>query len=262
MNVITHNFNIEWQAFFPINFFSAHDFYEQKSILRKNGFQAHQILLVLDGTGKVTCNGNTYGLGRGCAFFVAKDFPIEYVNTGGLVTAFLTFNGNYVKPLLEHYGCLDFLYYDAFPVGKYAEEITAIIQKFHSDEGSGEISARVFSFVVGFFEQKQKSPTLCEEVWAYMRKNFSQKLTLEELAEVGHCSVSKLCHDFKAQYGCAVIRYLVDFRLRRARDLLLTDADKPVKEVAISCGFEDVGYFCRAYKKSFGVTPSEDRRII
>ncbi len=259
MDAITHNFDTQWQRFFPISFFSAHDRYEQRSIFRQKGFHAHQILLVLEGTGKVTCMGETRPLSRGCAFFIAKDCPVEYLDTGGLITAFFTFTGSCVAPMLERYGCDDFLYYASFPTEGYADDIRTLIQSFHRDGASGEISANVFSLVTRFFEHGKKSPSVCEEVWAYMRKNFSKKLSLEELAEVGHCSVSKLCHDFKAQYGHAVIRYLVDFRLKRARDLLMTNADRSVKDVAMSCGFEDVGYFCRAYKQSFGVTPSEDK---
>ena len=71
--------------------------------------------------------------------------------------------------------------------------------------------------------------------------------------------MSKLCHEFKRQFGYSVVTYINDVRLGYARELLQNDEATTVKAAAMSCGFEDVSYFCRAYKKKFGVTPTGDR---
>jgi AraC-like DNA-binding protein len=48
--------------------------------------------------------------------------------------------------------------------------------------------------------------------------------------------------------------YLEDLRLKAAAELLLGKG-VTVKETAARCGIYDVNYFCRVFKKHFGVSP-------
>ena len=89
----------------------------------------------------------------------------------------------------------------------------------------------------------------------YIEKNFSKKLTLNELAEINKTSVSKLCHDFKDKYGYTVFQHIINLRLNYAYNLLNSSATAKTKDVASVCGFDDVSYFCKLYKEKFGTTP-------
>ncbi|MBQ7303275.1 MAG: helix-turn-helix transcriptional regulator [Clostridia bacterium] len=260
MGAITYNFEQTQKGGLPVSFYSANDRHDQRDVRRPDGYTHDQLLLAVDGRGTVTCQGKTYELRRGTAFFVGRGVTVEYLNGGGLVTAFLTLRGSGLRALLEYYGCTDFLYREAVSVSRFTEDVREIIHIYRKDGECGTLSAKVLAFIAGFFEQKQERPTAAEEVAAYVRRHFGERLTLDRLAAVGSCSVSKLCHDFKKQYGCTVIRYVLDFRLRCARDLLRSDPDKSVREIAGLCGFEDVGYFCRAYKQQYGKTPTESRK--
>ena len=50
-----------------------------------------------------------------------------------------------------------------------------------------------------------------------------------------------------------------DSKLPLADMLLKMNSNEKIGIIAKKCGFDDVGYFCKAYKKRFGTTPSKSR---
>ena len=245
----------------PVYFYTASDYFPQATMGYAPGAQNfYQILLVLSGTGVLHCQGNSYPLKRGCAFFTAQGCPSEYINTGGLTTAFLTAKGDARPGLLAHYGCGDFFFTDRANPDKHLQEIRRIIREYYDHKREGQLSAYVYSFFTDFLEQHAGVPlTPLEQTTLFIERNFTRKLTLDQLAAVSGISVSKLCHDFKKQYGSTVFSYLLNLRLTYARSFLQVSPEARTKDAAIRCGFEDISYFCKSYKKKFGKTPAQDR---
>lgn len=87
---------------------------------------------------------------------------------------------------------------------------------------------------------------------------YSEKLTVDELAE--RCSVSKyhFCRVFKQATGVSAIQYLMRYRLKIAH-ALLGETGKNIAEIAWNCGFSDENYFYRCYKKQYGDSPLKKR---
>jgi len=50
-------------------------------------------------------------------------------------------------------------------------------------------------------------------------------------------------------------------RVNRARRLL-TDTDKPVRQISAECGFSDQGYFTKVFSAATGYAPTDFRRIL
>jgi len=63
-----------------------------------------------------------------------------------------------------------------------------------------------------------------------------------------------------ATYGCEARRFLVAMRLRRAATLL-QETRLPVAAVARELGYADPAFFTRQFRRVFGCTPSEHRRL-
>ena len=258
--MITYNHLSDHFKILPIQFFTVCDKHIQETIKRPDGdLNFHQILFVIDGKGLLKCNGNTYELKKGSAFFTAIGVPVEYINTGGLVTAFLTATGTAVADLMECFSCDGFLFYESINVEAYISAIRKITDEYYEHKRAGLLSAMVYSFYINFFEQQNHVFTKLDEVALYIEKNYMKKLTLAQLANIGCFSVSKLCHDFKKRLGCSVFQYVLNIRLTNARYFLMSDHRASVKDASISCGFDDVSYFCRAYKNKFGKSPAKDR---
>ena len=245
----------------PLYFHTASACFPQATKQYRPGEQNfHQLLFVISGTGLLHYGRNTYPLSKGCAFFTAMGEPSEYINTGGLTTAFLTVKGSAVPALLEHYGCGSFLFAQRVNLDKNLSEIQRIIREYYETKREGLLSALAYSFFTGFFEeQAHRETSPLAQTCLYIEGHFARKLTLEHLAAVGGVSVSKLCHDFRKNMGMSVVEYIVDTRLTYARNYLQTVRDARTKDAALNCGFEDVSYFCKAYKKKFGRTPAQDK---
>ena len=78
-----------------------------------------------------------------------------------------------------------------------------------------------------------------------------------EMAGLGETRFRKL---FKAQTGKSPGEYLRDMRMTAAGRRLLLSVES-VSDIAYSVGYEDVNFFIRVFKKYFGVTPNQYRKI-
>ena len=73
-------------------------------------------------------------------------------------------------------------------------------------------------------------------------------------------SESQLGRKLKAMTGHTISSFVMRARLNKAKQLL-SRRDRSIKEVAFACGFSDLSYFSRSFRKVFGYTPSEFIRI-
>ncbi|MDF2934167.1 MAG: AraC family transcriptional regulator [Chryseobacterium sp.] len=99
------------------------------------------------------------------------------------------------------------------------------------------------------------------ELADFMEKNFMFNMPLEKFSYLTGRSLSTFKRDFKTIYGTTPQRWLTQKRLKLAHYQLTEKNRKPV-EVYLETGFENLSHFSYAFKKHFGVTPTElaDRR--
>lgn len=99
-----------------------------------------------------------------------------------------------------------------------------------------------------------------KSVISYMEENYSQRITLQNLADTIPCNSQYLCRFFKEIAGISPIQYLINLRLSRAC-YLLEHTSKSILDIALECGFENVSYFIRKFKEIKGCTPKEYRGL-
>ncbi len=90
----------------------------------------------------------------------------------------------------------------------------------------------------------------------YLEENFSQKLTLDQIAEHVHMHPNYLCALFKNFTGQSIFQHLIQLRIENAAHMLRKE-HASVTETAGRCGFESVSFFTRKFKAHMGVTPKE-----
>jgi len=91
-----------------------------------------------------------------------------------------------------------------------------------------------------------------------IEQRYAEPLRLAELADIARVSTYHLIRAFRAEVGLTPHAYLVDVRVRRARDLLR--AGGIPAEVALGVGFADQAHLTRAFKARIGVAPGAYRR--
>lgn len=93
----------------------------------------------------------------------------------------------------------------------------------------------------------------------YIRANYNQSISLNDLASQLYLSVGYLSRFFKKNYGMNFAAYLANVRLYHAVDDLLY-TEQPVTRIAYDNGFSNVTVFNKAFKAAYGETPSAFRK--
>ena len=92
----------------------------------------------------------------------------------------------------------------------------------------------------------------------FIEQNFSEKLSLADIAESVNLHPNYMHRLFKNKIGIAPISYLNEFRIKSAADLLVTTT-LTVNEISELCGFDSPSYFITVFKKKVGATPFKYR---
>ena len=92
---------------------------------------------------------------------------------------------------------------------------------------------------------------------SWIKENFREFFSVEELAEQQNMSVSLFHQRFKSAVGMGPLQCQKRLRLTEARRLML-DEGRNVTEASIEVGYESLSQFIRDYRKMFGAAPKGD----
>lgn len=93
----------------------------------------------------------------------------------------------------------------------------------------------------------------------YINNHFSEKIRIRDLAERIGISRSYLVKLMKQETGMSPQEFLIETRMRRAKDLLTRTHD-PIRNIASECGYDDALAFSKVFKSRFGMNPSDYRQ--
>lgn len=100
--------------------------------------------------------------------------------------------------------------------------------------------------------------TAIDDAIEFIENNLKQKITVSSIATAVGLSISSLESKFVSITGKSVYDYVINARLRTALQLLTTTA-LSITDISEKCGYDNVFYFCNAFKKAFGRTPTQFR---
>lgn len=93
-------------------------------------------------------------------------------------------------------------------------------------------------------------------IW-YIREHYRERILLDDVARSLLTDKYKLCRDFKRMTGQTMVEYANRYRCRKAAELIAEGFT--VARSARECGFENLSFFTRTFKKYMGKLPSEYR---
>jgi len=111
----------------------------------------------------------------------------------------------------------------------------------------------------GASESGSRGGDAFRQVLEYVREHYREPLTNQSVAERFGYHPNYISQLFRERTDAPLHRYLLQLRIRRAQTLLQT-TEAPIGEVAREAGFENVGYFCRYFRKVTGHSPSAYRK--
>ena len=98
--------------------------------------------------------------------------------------------------------------------------------------------------------------TAVATVKAYIESHLSDELDRDTLAAMVYLNADYLSHLFKKDTGSSLINYIIDRRIAHSKELL-AKGEMSIRDIAITCGFQNISYFSRQFKKSTGMTPRQ-----
>jgi AraC-like DNA-binding protein len=99
-------------------------------------------------------------------------------------------------------------------------------------------------------------PEFIKKVSDFCRENLEGSVGVEDLAEISGLSRYHFSRLFKRHTKMSPMAFVNEMRLKKAVRLMQME-QLSIKEIAARCGFSDVNYFCRAFKKSRGLSPGD-----
>ncbi|MCQ5387073.1 AraC family transcriptional regulator [Hungatella hathewayi] len=241
-----------------------------------------ELIHIISGTFHVTINETTRNAVPG---------DILLVNSGGLhggtpydcVYECLVFpvsllsSQTYASEFLNRLDRQDLILDEYFPAGEdtaihsLLEQLFALMQD--SDEGGKLQSLGLLYQFMGLLLQDRRYTAsdksnlsthrniyLLKNVLNYIEAHYTEKITLHELARTAGMSSKYFCHFFSEMTGRTPIDYVNYYRVERAC-CLLAGMGHSITDIAMLCGFNDVSYFTRTFKKYKGISPGQYLKI-
>ena len=230
---------------------------------------------VLSGKGAFRINDTTYNLSKGQGFLICPGILTNYRSDSEdpWTYCWFSFNGTKVKYFLEQLGLGN-----ETPVFKYDKDDFLEKCIMNMIDAKNITSGRNFylqSQMYLFFYKLADSLTIplfinnsesngklyTKRVIDFIERNYSEKITIEELASYVGISRKHLFRLFKENLHTSPQSFLINYRINRACELL-SNPLLNIREVAHSVGYEDALLFSKIFKKIKKKSPKEYRKDI
>ena len=126
-------------------------------------------------------------------------------------------------------------------------------------QATGALYTLLSHFYRDFTEETGEKDERLTPIKEYIERNFEKQITLSSLASFANMSVTNFRREWKKRYGIPPLRYRDELRLHYAKEYL-SSGYYTVSEIAERCGYDDVSYFVRFFKRKTGHTPGEIKK--
>ncbi len=248
------------------------------SVIAVHWHEFYELAFVLSGEGKHILNGATQPLNYGTVFLLTPtDFhALEPDRRAGTLELY---NFVFSDALLsDEIRALTFGASKNYHVQFLDAERARMRERFHSIwlEGQADapghnlmVKALLDQILITLARQQpppdsQAYPSIhhpaVQQALIYIDHHFREPLSLKNLAEQVHLAPNYLSELFQRTTGMPFGVYLQDIRLRFALSVLQSSSVS-ITEVCYISGFSNLSHFTRAFKKKFGYSPRECRRM-
>ena len=93
----------------------------------------------------------------------------------------------------------------------------------------------------------------------YIDRHFKSAILADDIAGICGLSTSRFIHLFKEECGVSFSEYLIDRRMQEA-ELLLSETEMKINDIAEACGYHDQCYFGLVFRKKTGLSPGLYRK--
>lgn len=228
--------------------------------------------LVLDGEGKIFLDGKQYSLEKTYGIVIKKDTMFYACSTEGKKwkCCLIEIDKEKIKEYLKSIG-----FNKENIIFKFGniKELDNIILKLKNTKSKTLIQKLVLkvklydlfsklleNIVVVNSNDKVKENLYIEKAILYIKENYSENINVNDIIRYIGLNRSYFSTLFQKNIGISLHKYLTNFRLNIAKELILNSNEK-IEIIAKNCGYLDPLLFSKTYKKMYGITPTQARKI-
>ena len=172
---------------------------------------------------------------------------------------------------------------------EFADHIKHLLEAANAIVFSGEVRAKIYSLMLRMREESSEKRVLTfmeilliisedrtgriivnskprskgeirmSQIRTFINCNYAREISIEEVVVHVGMNKSAFCTFIKKETGLTFTNYVNSIRLNLAASAL-KETELHISEIGASVGLTDTPYFCRLFKKKFGMTPTEYRR--
>ena len=107
--------------------------------------------------------------------------------------------------------------------------------------------------------REQRNAARIKEMLQFIQCHYAESLSVSLIAESCRISESECLRCFRSTIGTTPNRYLLQYRIQKAAELLLSSGQS-AGDIGALCGFPDNSYFTKMFREEKGCTPGEFRK--
>lgn len=236
---------------------------------RKN-LDSYLVVLVLSGSGTLMYDNKTYALKKGSCFFIDCMTPYYHQSNSDdpWELIWVHFQGATTPEYYRFFSDFSVPAFLPAAFGELHEKFLSLLDVNKESNLSAEIaSSRLIMDILSIILQEVTRPKETalphkinlENVRNYLDEHYTDKFSLDELADEFFISKFHLSREFKNRYGITLNHYVIAKRITLAKKLLRFSS-YTLEKIAGECGFYDSSYFNKQFKKSEGISASDFRK--
>ena len=235
----------------------------------------YELYYITEGSVVYRMKHNNYFIEQGGWIFVSPKMNHKSIYSSANSTRYLfNFSKDYINSSL--YPKIDqLIMHTAFnPSPQTAAYLDDIVNRTYnefqnpSDLAYEFYKCYLFEILAALLKDANKKPLgenknnnfIIENTITYINNHFSEKINLQDLADINYVTPNYLSRLFKQTTGINLFEYLQTIRLNHSKILLITTSD-PIALIAEKCGFSDPNYFSYTFKKMESTSPLQYRKL-
>lgn len=255
----------------PLTVDSIGNHWTQENVIRPKGYPRYHWLQTEQGSGAAVIDGKQLTLPEGTGVLIAPSVPHAYHSEQGeWLTSFVTFSGKLEADIRKIVGDERYIFVNSATDFSFLDWIDRTITLHESGQTDPiQLSTGCYAFLMHIssfrnYQEYQSHPLYQRYVAPAIKEietQYCQEITTQELADAVYVSPQYLSRLFKRFLGCSTYAYLTNYRLTKARELLVNRPDLAVSQIGARTGYHDASHFIAIFKSAAGCTPFEFRQL-
>lgn len=152
-------------------------------------------------------------------------------------------------------------FYDALPKSE-RNEVTREIEKLYKATTFKEVreivNQNIQRLESAFSANPQMAHREIEVVKQYIYDHYKEEISIDMLARLVYMAPSYLSAVFKKETGQNLSKFIKEYRMEKAKDML-ENTHMKIVQVSEAVGYPNVSYFCQSFREFYGISPQKFR---